>query len=535
MNKVYRVIFNRALNVWQCVSELAKSNGKSKSIKALTLAVAMVSSSAAMAVDYTSGTTTITTSPYQVANDTVSGSSTILNVQDYYNTGSQATIKDSASVNATGTAQNDGAITIDSAKLHATEFNTGNKTTGTLTANNAKIDASKYVRFGFEKGSQGSGTLDKTTLNAGEELVVGFKGNGTLNLNNDSLVNSNQLTMAVDTNSHATLNMNNANLIATNAIGIGVAGTAELNFTSTRKTSDPASKAVYVSAKQIIVGMENTSNGKFSMNGYSHLHTNNFIIGDKGAGQVNLNQMSPYAVGLIRLGDMVIGNQNTGIGELNIIGTAIYADTITVGNQGKGKLNLVGDSNDFLAEINVKQIRRDVNAQQSDVYINGGEISLDTDQSNLFENFTANNKIELGEKGITFAVTNLKYLPTTINHVRINPNAVITGNIKSLDFNNVDASHGFGKYGYGTLEMDMKSKQFKGDLLILNGTLKLNGDYVMQGENLVIGLLDWNDDKKVSFNDGYGKLVVTGKTDISNGNLMVYAIAKEINKWHKST
>lgn len=60
MNHVYRVVFNRALGVYQCVSELAKSRGKSASGKSQTasklimtpLALAMLSlSGTAMAAD----------------------------------------------------------------------------------------------------------------------------------------------------------------------------------------------------------------------------------------------------------------------------------------------------------------------------------------------------------------------------------------------------------------------------------------------------------------------------------------------------
>lgn len=42
MNKCYRVIFNHALGVYQCVSEFAKSKGKTKSVKALSLAIGLV-------------------------------------------------------------------------------------------------------------------------------------------------------------------------------------------------------------------------------------------------------------------------------------------------------------------------------------------------------------------------------------------------------------------------------------------------------------------------------------------------------------
>ncbi|MDR2195565.1 MAG: ESPR domain-containing protein, partial [Gallionellaceae bacterium] len=38
MNQTYKVVFNHSLGIWQAVSELAKSHGKSKSV---TLAVGL--------------------------------------------------------------------------------------------------------------------------------------------------------------------------------------------------------------------------------------------------------------------------------------------------------------------------------------------------------------------------------------------------------------------------------------------------------------------------------------------------------------
>lgn len=39
MNRSYRVIFNHATGVYQCMLEIAKARGKTKSIKALSMAV----------------------------------------------------------------------------------------------------------------------------------------------------------------------------------------------------------------------------------------------------------------------------------------------------------------------------------------------------------------------------------------------------------------------------------------------------------------------------------------------------------------
>lgn len=52
MNKhFYRVIFNHALGLWQCVSELAKTAGKSKSLKAIAITGVMLISADAISAD----------------------------------------------------------------------------------------------------------------------------------------------------------------------------------------------------------------------------------------------------------------------------------------------------------------------------------------------------------------------------------------------------------------------------------------------------------------------------------------------------
>ncbi len=87
MNHIYRVVFNRSLGVYQCVSELAKSCGKSSGKSQVAtklivapLAVAMIGlSGTAMAVTYDDGqTTTISDDVYFVEKDIVSNIGTEL-------------------------------------------------------------------------------------------------------------------------------------------------------------------------------------------------------------------------------------------------------------------------------------------------------------------------------------------------------------------------------------------------------------------------------------------------------------------------
>ncbi len=51
MNRCYRVIFNHATGVWQCVSEFARAKGKTKSVKALSVAVGLAMSGQVLAAD----------------------------------------------------------------------------------------------------------------------------------------------------------------------------------------------------------------------------------------------------------------------------------------------------------------------------------------------------------------------------------------------------------------------------------------------------------------------------------------------------
>ena len=63
MNKIYKVIWNAALQCWVAVSELGKAKGKTKSKKVLSAAAVMavsavgVSTNVEAAVNYATGTT----------------------------------------------------------------------------------------------------------------------------------------------------------------------------------------------------------------------------------------------------------------------------------------------------------------------------------------------------------------------------------------------------------------------------------------------------------------------------------------------
>lgn len=57
--------------------------------------------------------------------------------------------------------------------------------------------------------------------------------------------------------------------------------------------------------------------------------------------------------------------------------------------------------------------------------------------------------------------------------------------------------------------------------MLVEGLLKINGNYIMDGKDLVVALVDWDDNGVFDTNTGYGKLEVMGTADISKGYLKV--------------
>ncbi|MFB6349042.1 autotransporter domain-containing protein [Moraxella sp. ZJ142] len=446
MNRNFKVIFNHATGVWQCVSELARAKGKSKSktVKAAALATAIMASHA-WATDYTANTT-VSQDLYTVKNDTISGKNVTVEFQDL-NIGV------------------DGKLLI--------------KDGATAIANSAVIDHGGDITLESAQGIQIKAKDPKA-------LIIGENAAGTLTLN-----------------------------------------AAEYAMAQSGHKQDSSLGTL----GGVVLGDFNNAHGKLTTNGYVPININGtLIIGEQGHGEVILNDNSRYDVGHARADNVTLGADSTGVGTFILKDSTFVTNELVVGNKGTGVLKLQGtNSDEYLTELDVKQISRGADAKSSSIYIDGGTIGITDDQPNLFAGFDHNDTIEIGNRGVTFETHKIA---TTTNgeehlpiYVAINPNAVITGDAGNFRYSlkDDDLFGGFAKYGLGTLEISEKSKQFKGDIAVTQGTLKINGNYTINnGENLVIGLLDWNEDGKVD-DDEIGRLVVTGTADIGNGYLKVWA------------
>ncbi|OOS05063.1 hypothetical protein B0189_07820, partial [Moraxella cuniculi] len=630
MNRAYRVIFNHATGVWQCVSELARSKGKTKSFKALSVAIMMTMGSEAMAADIelsdgqvhhydtsvsligdilitnagtklTSGNQVIFGSnPNNPANTTdttieiSNGASTVSTIETIISNNSNTLVtvnnatldsgkslivgfnpnytakligENGAKINANGIVNigyadggtasvelsGDGTtLTVQTDNNNIINIALENNAIGTLSVKDkAKVDAGQ-IAVGRSTGSTGTLNTDNATINS-NSLIVGVEGNGIANLASSTFNLNDAYSLADGTGSIAKVDSKNNSFNIEGIMVVGASNAATLNSTNdTYKITknltvgqESGSKGVanftdsIIRAKDFVLAVRNGSNGEATINGTkARLQIENELhIGSGGTGTLTLNQNSEYNVGHTYVGNGIYiggggasGTAGTqgGTGTLTLNDSTLRTNEIMVGNTGSGTLRLNSlDPNTYLTGLYTNQISRNANSKLSEIYINGAEIGITADQPNLFANFTKDNKIELGSKGVIFQTDN--YQAKTGTDVIINPNAVITGNVGTIDLNNLDKTSGFMKTGKGTLTISEDSKQFTGDLAVAEGTLKIDGNYVMNGENLVIGLIDSNEDGSFDNQSEYGKFVVTGKADISNGNLKVY-VDENINQ-----
>ncbi|MGP4907073.1 autotransporter domain-containing protein [Psychrobacter faecalis] len=634
MNHVYRVVFNHSLGVYQCVSELAKSRGKSSGKSQVAtklilapLAVAMLGlSGTAVAVTYNDGKVhVIDDNPYVISEDViVSGKGTEIEAKfptivGKDGNGKLTLVDDGALDTFTLTiGQNEGAngevliegksplylknsLTIgDAGKglftlkhddpneaqgdgnrlIVYTDAYIGNKTTGdgklVIDGGGADLDLYRSLYVGNEgtgnftvknigavnieeslivgsKASSKNNLVEVSTpsksgphsfINAGK-VIIGDAGEGALKISTSGSVSSKtDFIVANQTGSSGSINLDNGSVSSKDdfilANGDGTVANATLSADS-RLWSDKnviiangadsvanvnleGDSSVSTFSNDIVIGKNKGAVGNVTLNA-SRLDSANLIVGQQGNGTLNVNN-EPDSIGKVSISDTTyVGgfgeNAQEAKGALNINNASFRTGNLVIGNAGSGILKASGID----SYLSVKGIERNIASKQSDIYLDGTTVEIKADQPNLFANFTKDNIIKLGSKGIVFETEAYvfsadkpdEYIATD---VVINPNAVITGNVGKISFKD---GGGFVKTGSGNLEFSMSSKQWTGDLGVAEGTLKINGDYSMaKDETLTIGVYDDNSNGIIDNNE-YGKLVVNGNIDISEGDLYVYA------------
>ena len=572
MNHVYKVVFNRALGVYQCVSEIAKSQGKSsgksatagsKSVFNLTaLSVAMLgamglgATSLAQATDYTSGSTVVTDNPYIVVKDTISGPETELTFHDVL---IGSTEDGSLEINSIKPwDQNLDINTAAAVKANDVQLGVNDNVNGSLLINTRGSKSAVYtqdmivgVNGTGHLTRQGVSTLSVNNLVVGQnaqsknntveinsenynedgikvrnDIIIGDAGSGVVNLGSNGWLRAeNQIILGKKQDSDGLINLrgpnNFAGLVA-DSIHVGYGGTGTLNIDN-----------YSVNADTVTIGSLATGKGSVIIDGnkgenISNLYSEDLIIGDSGYGKLVSQEAydgDGWSFG-VRTTTATIGNKVGAQGILNITDSAFDIEKdLIVGNKGAAELSL----NNAILEVG--NIRRDKDSQESKITINRSTLAINEANQNLFAGFDDTTPITIGSEGVVFLN------PFDGSDVKINPEAIITGDVGSIDDEFFVTRGAFTKLGNGALELSSNTKQWRGDTVVLQGTLKINGDFSLkEGEKLGIGILapdDWEDSED---SDEYienkpttlagvesGKLEVTGTADISKGSLFVYA------------
>lgn len=214
MNKTYRVIFNHATGVYQCVAETAKARGKTKSVKALAVAVGLAMSGASFGADVeiTDGQT------HSRTNATINGSVLISNPNTTLDAAQQAlfgtTLDTTAEVSnqalvKAGTdiavsVNSDATVTVDNATLESGNFLavglSANKTAKLIGKNGAKFKAGAAASIGNVANSTASleltGENTNLTTDAAINVGEGENSTATLSLSDKASVNATQVIVA---------------------------------------------------------------------------------------------------------------------------------------------------------------------------------------------------------------------------------------------------------------------------------------------------------------------------------------------------
>ncbi|KFC04504.1 putative autotransporter protein [Trabulsiella guamensis ATCC 49490] len=319
MNRIYRVIWNRVLNVFQVCSELVRGQGKSSSDNQTRDANPILSQENIIRLPFFH--------------------SGILSLMIFAVLSGQAsavsTIDGGKTVNVISTAYGDYFLTIGI---------TGEGTLNILSGGEVTGPETEIVSIGRDKTAKGTVNVDGTgsVLNTGG-LNVGQVGSGTLNVTNAGSVNTAALGVVAGTTGGTGLVRVNTggqwNLVnsagALQDLNVGYGGSGIINIES----------AGSVTAGMTTIGSFESGIGTVTVDGAgSAMNTGALRVGDYGEGTLSITDsgrvVSSGASLLARSpGGSGTVNVNTG-GEWNIVNTAGTGQALNVGYEDEGVLNI---------------------------------------------------------------------------------------------------------------------------------------------------------------------------------------------------
>lgn len=305
MNRIYRVMWNSTLQVFQVCSELTRRTGKTSTVnlsKSPTLnnKINMLALSVLMALAGIASA-----APLTVDNDQTININTA-DAYDFYQIGWNSK----------------GVLNI-------------------LTGGDLSLTTITTSVVGGNVGSQGTVNVSggrwilHDTENAARPLNVGQSGTGTLNINQKGYVDGGYLRLGTQAEGTGTVNVEGeGSILTTELFEVGNYGTGSLNITD---------KSTVTSSIVAIVGYHAGSNGQVVVEkGGNWLIQNDdstieFQIGNQGTGETTIREG-----GLITAEDTIIGGNPSGVGTLNVQDpdSAITLRRLYTGYYGTGEVNI---------------------------------------------------------------------------------------------------------------------------------------------------------------------------------------------------
>ncbi len=305
MNRIYRVMWNSTLQVFQVCSELTRRTGKTSTVnlsKSPTLnnKINMLALSVLMALAGIASA-----APLTVDNDQTININTA-DAYDFYQIGWNSK----------------GVLNI-------------------LTGGDLSLTTITTSVVGGNVGSQGTVNVSggrwilHDTENSARPLNVGQSGTGTLNINQKGYVDGGYLRLGTQAEGTGTVNVEGeGSILTTELFEVGNYGTGSLNITD---------KSTVTSSIVAIVGYHAGSNGQVVVEkGGNWLIQNDdstieFQIGNQGTGETTIREG-----GLITAEDTIIGGNPSGVGTLNVQDpdSAITLRRLYTGYYGTGEVNI---------------------------------------------------------------------------------------------------------------------------------------------------------------------------------------------------
>ncbi|BFM01491.1 hypothetical protein Psyaliredsea_01380 [Psychrobacter alimentarius] len=368
MNHVYRIVFNHSLGVYQCVSELAKSRGKSSGKS--QVATKLLLTPLAVAMLGFSGTA--------VAADVVINDGQRTEYQETVSINGSVLITDSGTVLAAPNnqinfgANPDGqvlAIDTDVSIENNAAVEAGISSTigvdrfSKVTVDNASLTAPAIAIGGFADGE--INITNNGELEAIDKIILGYGTNttGRLNINNSGNVTTNDLIIADDTNSmgNVVIDGTGSNLIAQNNTFVGDNGLGSL---SVQNGGDLTSNTLVIAndigssgSNVVVKGAGSNINVKDS-----------FFVGTTEDGSLSINDAGTVTSDKMSVGDLSNSESTLSISDLNSV--ANVTSSLIVGREGSGIINV---TNNAILNSNNADLAQEISAMGEVNLSNGGQ------------------------------------------------------------------------------------------------------------------------------------------------------------------